>query len=172
MNPGNFTIRELRPEDSIPGITALLHEAYAQWGTKGLKFMATWQDDATTARRLHAGISFVAEQEGKIAGVVTLRSPHAASTCPWYSQPGVWTFGQFAVRPALQRHGLGSRLLDWVEERASVLGGKELALDTAEPATQLVEWYQRLGFRFIQHHQWEETNYRSVVLSKSLNSKS
>ena len=55
-----------------------------------------------------------------------------------------------------------------IEQRALQQGATELALDTAEGATHLIRWYERLGFRFIQHVSWDETNYRSVVMSKRL----
>jgi hypothetical protein len=55
-----------------------------------------------------------------------------------------------------------------VTDRARELGAREIALDTAEPATHLVSWYTRLGFRFVEHWQWSYTNYRSVVLSRAL----
>ncbi|PAW90260.1 MAG: hypothetical protein B9S33_01870 [Pedosphaera sp. Tous-C6FEB] len=161
-------IRELRPDDSVTAITELLHVAYAPLAAMGFKYLATHQDDATTRQRLQSGISIVAELEGVIVGTVTLRAPEAESQCAWYSQPGVWPFGQFAVRPDLQRNGLGARLMSLVEQRALQHGAMELALDTAEGATHLIRWYERLGFRFIQHVSWDDTNYRSVVMSKRL----
>ena len=161
-------IRELRPDDSVAAITELLHTAYAPLAAMGFKYLATHQDEATTRRRLQSGISLVAELDGAIVGTVTLRAPKAESRCAWYLQPGVWSFGQFAVRPDLQRHGLGKKLMHAIEQRALQHGATELALDTAEGATHLVRWYEGLGFRFIQHVSWDETNYRSVVMSKRL----
>ena len=46
----------------------------------------------------------------------------------------------------------------------------ELALDTAKPAWQLIEWYERLGFAVVGSADWPETNYESVIMSKSLDS--
>jgi hypothetical protein len=43
-----------------------------------------------------------------------------------------------------------------------------MALDTAEPAAHLIAFYNRLGYRFIEHAQWRMTNYRSVIMSKTL----
>jgi hypothetical protein len=42
----------------------------------------------------------------------------------------------------------------------------ELAMDTAEQATHLVELYTRLGYRHVGWVQWPGKVYRSVVLSK------
>ena len=55
-----------------------------------------------------------------------------------------------------------------VEQRAATSGAKEIALDTAETAHHLIDWYTRLGYRHIEHADWKHTNYRSVIMSKSL----
>jgi ribosomal protein S18 acetylase RimI-like enzyme len=77
-------------------------------------------------------------------------------------------FSQFGVEPGLQRRGIGSILLDLVERRARETGAGELALDTAEGAAHLIKLYEKRGYRFVEHADWEKTNYRSVVLSKRL----
>ena len=58
-------------------------------------------------------------------------------------------------------------LLGLAESRAREKGIAHLALDTAEPATDLIELYQSKGYRLVDRLQWPDTNYRSVVLSKS-----
>lgn len=122
-----------------------------------------------TVRRLQSGFPLVAELDGAIVATATLYPTSARSDCAWYMQAGVYHFGQFAVRPDLQRRGIGSRLLQAIEQQARERSATELALDTAEGVVHLRQWYERLGFRFIQYISWPETNYRSVVLSKSLN---
>lgn len=168
MNASCIQIREFQTGERIPPITALLHEAYASLAAMGFRYLATHQDDAMTEERLRAGDSFVAELAGQIVGVVTLRRAKPDSSCPWYLQPDVWSFGQFAVQPKRQGQGIGRRLLAAVEQRAIQHGARELALDTAEGAAHLIAWYERLGFRFIEQVSWPDTNYRSVVMSKSL----
>ncbi|RYD28053.1 MAG: GNAT family N-acetyltransferase [Verrucomicrobiaceae bacterium] len=162
-------IRRYHEDDSIPQITRLLHEAYAPLAAMNLRFTANHQDDAVTLSRLTRGFSWVAELDGEIVATVTLYPPALeAGCCPWYSEPGVVSFGQFAVRPDLQRLGLGRRLIALLENEAASRGATELALDTAEPAHHLIRWYEKLGFRFIQFADWSSTNYRSVVMSKTL----
>ncbi len=167
--PERFRIRRFCPEDSVPSITRLLHEAYAPLAAMGFRYTATWQDDDITLRRLTRGVAFVAEHGGAIVATVTLY-PDAgpAAHCEWYATPGVHTFGQFAVRPDFQKQGLGRRLIQLVEAEARERGATELALDTAEGAAHLRACYDRLGYRFIQFMTWSDTNYRSVILSKSL----
>ena len=162
-------LRGLRDDDPIPGITRLLHEAYASLAAMGLRYTATHQNDEVTLSRLQRGIPFVGELDGEIVATVTLY-PTAGpnSSCAWYREPGVFSFGQFAVRPDLQRRGLGRRMIAMLEGETIARGGRELALDTAEQAHHLRGWYEKLGYRFIEFADWSTTNYRSVILSKSL----
>ncbi len=166
---GDVVIRSLREGDSIPCITKLLHEAYAPLAAMGLRYTATWQDDAITLKRLARGLPFVGELRGEIVATVTLYpEPPADEISTWYRTAGVHHFGQFAVRPALQGRGLGTRLIRLMEEEAARRGALELALDTAVPAHHLRRWYERLGFREVETVQWGSTNYSSVILSKTL----
>lgn len=162
----DFHIRAFADGDSVAAITGLLHAAYASLAASGFWYLASHQDEATTLRRLRSGIPFVAENSAGIIGTVTLYPPSVSSSCEWYRT--AYRFGQFAVRPELQGRGIGSRLYAHVEAFARSLGVDELALDTAEGAHHLRSWYERLGFRFIQFISWNETNYRSVILSKFL----
>lgn len=162
-------IRPYHSGDSISQITTLLHEAYSQLAQMGLRYLATYQDEATTLDRITNGVrTFVAQQGEAIVGTLTLYAPYSTSSALWYREPTVFHFGQFAVQPTLQRNGIGLRMMQLAEEQARAFGATELALDTAEPAEHLCQWYQRLGFRFIQYVQWDVTNYRSVILSKRL----
>ncbi len=163
-----ITLRPLDDTDSIPPITRLLRDAYAALADMGFRYLATHQDDETTAKRLRQGQPVIAELDGRIVGTVTLYPPRDESPCVWYMRPEVWSFGQFAVEPGLQRSGVGTRLLEWIERRAAEQGAEELALDTAEGATHLRAWYTRLGYRDVGYATWEVTNYRSVIMSKRL----
>ena len=161
-------IRPWQATDDVTALTDLLHRAYGQLAQAGFRYLATHQDEATTRQRLAAGHPLVAVLDGEVVGTVTLYPPQPDSPCELYRQSGVFSFGQFGVRPDLQRGGIGRRMVERLEAAARELGAARLALDTAEGATHLVEWYQRLGFHFVQYVQWDVTNYRSVVMSKPL----
>ena len=60
------------------------------------------------------------------------------------------------------------KVLERFEELARAKGAIELACDTAEHAHHLRQWYDRMGYRFIEFVQWDVTNFRSVILSKRL----
>ena len=162
-------IRPFREDDAIPPITRLLHDAYAPLAAMNLRFTATHQNDEVTLARLMRGVPWVAELDGEIVATVTLYPAEGSSYgCEWYDKPGVFYFGQFAVRPDLQGKGLGGRLVAVMEAEAAARGASELALDTAEGALHLIRWYEKLGFRFVGFMDFSTTNYRSVVLSKTL----
>jgi GNAT superfamily N-acetyltransferase len=158
--------RDWRPSDSISEITELLHASYGFLARMGFNYTASFQDDATTLRRLRDGFSLMAEQQGRIIGTITLYSPTTETKCEWYAR--AHHFGQFGVHPDFQKRGVGRELLRLIELRARAHAVTELALDTSEGAEHLCQWYDSLGYRFIQHVSWPQKTYRSVVLSKTL----
>jgi GNAT superfamily N-acetyltransferase len=167
--PAGVTIRLLEPTDSIVELTALLHRAYGPLARRGFRFWASHQDEEATRMRIAEGRCFVAVAGQQVVATITLKTRAHTKGSPWYDRPGVASFGQFAVEPDLQSRGIGSALLETVERRAPDEGVGELALDTAEGATALIRMYTKRGYRFIEHVDWRpDTNYRSVILSKSL----
>jgi GNAT superfamily N-acetyltransferase len=154
--------------DSINDLTALLHCAYAKWVDHGIRFVASYQDDGTTATRIRERECWILTSAGTIVGTVTLYLPKPDSPCEWYKRPGVAVLCQLAVEPTHQRHGHGRGLVTWCEQRAVALGAKDLALDTAERLSTLIAWYEGLGFRKVDYHQWRNVEHRNVVLSKDL----
>lgn len=163
-----LVIRPLAASDSMTELTQLLHRAYRRLADMGLRYMATHQDEDVTRTRVAQGTCLLALSGNRMCGTILFRDQNQTTGCPWYDRPEVASLGQFAVDPAVQAKGLGLQLLKRVEEMALLGGAREIALDTAEPARHLVEWYSRLGYRFVEYAQWTHTNYRSVILSKSL----
>lgn len=149
-------------------LTLLLHRAYARHAERGLKYFASHQDADETLKRVARGECYLAIHDGRMTGTITWCDPARARGSPWYDRPDVASFGQFAVDPPWQGRGIGSRLLELVENRAAACGATELALDTAEGADDLIRYYTKRGFRFIEYVQWEVVNYRSALLSKTL----
>ena len=165
-------IRPLSPADDLDELTRLLNDAYKGLGARGLKFVATWQDTKITRHRISLGECFVALTDGALTGTICLYGPGPTTGsnghCTWYLRPDVARLGQFGVRPDARGRGLGRSLLRCIENRARDLGARELSLDTAEPATDLIGMYERWGFRRVAMADWDATNYLSVVLSKTL----
>jgi GNAT superfamily N-acetyltransferase len=161
-------IRGLASGDSIAELTALLHRAYAELGAQGLRFTAVDQPESKTRERIAKGRCFVATLDGAIVGTILYYPPNPIGISEWYRRPGVASFGQFGVEPAHRGKRIGSTMLAYVESIARAEGVAELALDTAEDATKLVEMYTKMGFRIVGYDDWIVTNYRSVVMSKKI----
>ncbi len=161
-------IRDLNGADSLEELTILLNRAYGYLQRMGLKFLATHQDASITRRRVESARCFVIEIAGEIVGTACYYDPEHSRGCSFYERPDVGTLAQLAVKPELQGKGLATRLVQRVEKQARADGCNYLALDTAEPAHHLIEWYNRMGYEFICYHQWPVTNYRSVVMAKRL----
>jgi GNAT superfamily N-acetyltransferase len=168
--PDVVEIRALRQSDSIESLTDLLHRAYRRLGDMGLRYFATHQSVDDTRGRIAGGNCYVACLGAQIIGTITWTPGPATreDMPPIYRRAEVARFGQFGVDPAHQRQGIGGRMIRLVERDVARAGFKELALDTAEPAIHLIDWYQRLGFALVGHWKWGGANYRSVLMSKEL----
>jgi len=169
-NLDQIIIRDLNQHDSLEQLTSLLNEAYGFLQRMGLKFLATHQGVDITRRRVENARCFVLELNNEIVGTACYYDGSHAKGFPYYQRPDVGTLSQLAVAPKLQGNGLATRLVRHVEEQARRDGCSYLALDTAEPAHHLIDWYKRMGYEFVCYHQWPVTNYRSVVLAKDLES--
>lgn len=163
-----FNFRLINQSDSIEKINLILRAAYSSLASNGMKYAASHEDVEATRKNIAKGECHLVISNSEIIGCVTIRRPGAERGPAWYSNPGVITFGRFAINPSNQGQGIGSMFLDYIENRAKELGAKELALDTSEKADHLIKMYEKRNYRFIEYHQWEITNYRSVVMSKSL----
>jgi GNAT superfamily N-acetyltransferase len=161
-------IRRIVPTDSLTTMTELLHSAYARLGAMGFNYTAVDQTEEITRNRIAGGTCLVAIDGGVLIGTIMFYDPGRSKGCPWYEQPEVAIIGQFGVRPDRQGRGIGTSLLREAEMLGISRGATELALDTSEGADHLIAWYQRKGFRFIEHAQWKGKKYRGVIMSKKL----
>lgn len=165
---GEVLIRRLLAEDSIVDLTALLHRAYGPQVEMGLRPLAGRQSEEVTRARSSSGECFVALRHDRIIGTILFQETEDAKFPAFFLKPGVTHFSLLAVDPATQGRGIGRLLIDTAAARATELGAGELACSMAEPDTRLMEFYLRLGFRFVEHWQWPYTNYRSAILSRRL----
>lgn len=156
--------------ESLDEMTELLHRAYAPLEAAGMNYVAASQSSDITRRRVErASACWVARDDGALVGTIAYYTFAPADRAPvWYSDPSVGHFAQFAVDPKAQRRGIGSALLLVAERHAAGDGKAEIACDTALPATHLIAYYERRGFRRIGRHRWPHALYTSVVLSKRL----
>lgn len=156
--------------DSIEELTALLHLSYKRLADMGLKFVATYQTPEYTKNFIkNNGECYISKNDsGKIIATIMYLPESKDHDPEWYKKENVAHFGKFAVHPDYQNTGIGGKMMDFIEKYAVEKGKIELALDTSEKALHLIEYYKKRGYRFIEHHQWDVTNYRSVIMSKKL----
>ncbi len=166
------TVRRYMIDDPVTAITKLLHRAYTGQHAMGLRPLAGRQDDKTTLGRVLNSECYLAlmpdendPHHQRIVGVILFNEHEHVAFPEFFLRPEVAHFAMFAVEPGLQGAGIGNALLEKCEARARELAFRELALSMAEPDTTLRNYYQRRGYRFIEHWQWPYTNYRSCILS-------
>ena len=163
----DLLIRELQPQDSFAELTDLLHSAYGPLTKKGVNFFAATQTEEHTRERVgRAYVTFLGLKDEAMVATISLYKPRPEHRCEHYRT--AWWFGQFAVHPDMQQTGIGSQLIKLAEQRAVDEGATMLALDTAETASDLIAYYKKRGFAFVQHQQWPDMKHRSVIMSKEL----
>jgi GNAT superfamily N-acetyltransferase len=163
----NITIRPFSEKDSISELTSLLHRAYKRLADMGLFFVATNISEDEMQGFISKGECFVADMDGKIIGTILLY-PRGKNTPALYKREDVIVFGKFAVEPEYQCKGIGGMLMNFIEKYVKEKGIKELALDTAEQAQHLIDYYTKRGYKPAGYHKWSMTNYRSLIMSKKL----
>jgi predicted N-acetyltransferase YhbS len=162
-------IRALRGDDDLHAVTALIHAAYAPHAARGLRFWGTHQTVDDTAKRFAAGEGLVAELDGLPVGTVTLRRPQPESPVAAYRDSLAWSLGQFAVAPSHKGRGIGRALHTFALQRATSLGARTMLVDTAMPASDLIEMYRRWGYEACGECDWRPlTNYLSLLMRRSL----
>ncbi|MGE5093710.1 MAG: GNAT family N-acetyltransferase [Betaproteobacteria bacterium] len=167
-NKAALDIRPLRETDSLEDLTLLLHRAYASLAAAGLNYTAADQGIETTRKRVANGHCFVALDEGTVVGTILANGQLPNHLGTFVGRPNAASLHQFAVEPRLQGSGVGSLLLETAEEWAAQQRFAEMLLDIAEPATRLISFYHRRGYRAIGTVQWDGKTYRSVVMAKQL----
>lgn len=164
----DIRIRRLNEQDSLEELTELLHQAYKPHAERGLHFVATHQTVEMTRSRLANAVCFVAELDGCVVGTISYYPPKSKGGTGFNREDELSGFGQYGVLPGLKKKGIGSLLLQTVEEYAWRDGVTELYLDTAVPATDLIQLYEKKGYEIVGSIKWEEVNYPSVIMRKIL----
>ncbi len=166
LSPYHLCLKRILSE-SLGMASKSIKKAYAPLIDSGMAATSE-QSPERTLFRLKSGESFLGFLNSEIVGTITIMKDDNLEPIPWFKKPGVFWFQQFAIRPGFQGKGLGGELLSFAESFALTEGANELALDTAEVAKSLVEWYRSRGYRFIEYCQLPGVSYHSIVLSKKL----
>lgn len=162
-----ISIRPFSENDSISDLTSLLHRAYKKLADMGLYFVAVDISEDEMTDFIKRGECFIAEDEGRMVGTILLY-PKGGNMPGYYKRNYLKIFGKFAVEPEYQCKGIGGMLMDFIENYVKSKGFKILALDTAEQAKHLIDYYSKRGYKFVDYCKWRRTNYRSIIMSKTL----
>lgn len=161
-------MRQFETSD-VPLLTQLLHRAYAELGAAGLNFTAVDQDEGTTLRRASGGETWILEEGNHLLATMTISwpaEPKLQVLTPEASVQGRAWLNQLAVDPSYRGQGLSKLLRDEGFRWSVAQGATSIGLDTAKPATHLVEMYASWGFQRVDEVQWPGKSYRSVIMTR------
>ncbi len=141
MDAETLIIRDFRPADQVPARKLILSGLKEHWG----KLDPTLNPDLRDIAATYADAVFLVAEHTpsqRIAGTGAL-VPRG---------DGIAEIVRMSVARPLRRHGLGTRLLQALIDRARALGLRQIILETTDTWTEVIAFYQRFGFR-ITHHQ-------------------
>ena len=152
----------LATDADVPALRILVNSAYQQLADLGLNFTGTYQNEDITRERMVNNDVYLAYAHDELVGTISLEVKTNKGDLP------VLYLTQLAVAPKFKRQGLGRILLGLAEEKARDKAICRLQLDTAAPATHLVQLYLSQGFEIIEEIQWGGKTYRSYIMEKYL----
>lgn len=125
-------------------ILAVSLRAYEPIRKLGIHFAAATADLTLVQRNIQNNACYVMEEDGQILATVSIRMPWGLQPGP-LGYPHIWWF---AVEPSLGKKGVGSVLLQWVEETVirDTLKSPAVTLGTADKHPWLCEMYERKGY--------------------------
>ena len=144
--------RKAGPAD-VPELSRLARSAYAVYQPRMRRPPAPVTADYAAAVR--AGQVWVAEEGGRLAGLVVLADAS-----------GALLLENIAVHPDAQGRGLGAGLLALAEREAARRGMAEIRLYTNEAMTANLAYYPRHGYT--ETHRAQEDGFRRVFFAKQL----
>jgi N-acetylglutamate synthase-like GNAT family acetyltransferase len=141
MESDAIVIREFRQRDQVQVRRLVLLGLQEHWG----KLDRTLNQDLNDIAKNYANAAFLVAElttQRRIVGSGAL-VPRGA---------GVAEVVRMSVSSDMRRHGLGTRLLQALVDRARGMGLRKVILETTETWHEVIAFYQRFGFR-ITHHQ-------------------
>ena len=139
-----LTFRDAAPADAA-AIVALVDRAFRGdasregWTTEADLLDGQRTDNSAVLEMIAAARDtlLLAHRDGTLVSSLLLRDKGDGSAY----------VGMLAVEPALQGHGVGRALLAEAERRALAFGASTMRMTVIAQRTELVAWYERLGYR-------------------------
>ncbi|MGB9941493.1 sulfur-containing aminoacid acetyltransferase SnaB, partial [Bacillus subtilis] len=134
----------LAVERDAEQLLALTLRAYEPIRKLGIRFAAAHADLDLVLQNIRENACYVMEEDGRIIATITLRMPWGKQPGP-YGVPHIWWF---AVDPGTGKKGIGTKLLQWLEETIlrDTLKVPFVSLGTADKHPWLIEMYERKGY--------------------------
>ncbi|MHC5545258.1 sulfur-containing aminoacid acetyltransferase SnaB [Bacillus subtilis] len=134
----------LAVERDAEQLLALTLRAYEPIRKLGIRFTAAHADLDLVLQNIRKNACYVMEEDGRIIATITLRMPWGKQPGP-YGVPHIWWF---AVDPGTGKKGIGTKLLQWLEETIlrDTLKVPFVSLGTADKHPWLIEMYERKGY--------------------------
>jgi GNAT superfamily N-acetyltransferase len=151
-NSDDIVIRRAADAD-VPAIRSIAAAAYQPYSARIGRAPAPANADYAAA--VGKGQAFVAVIDGCTVGLIVL-----------VPQQECLLLENVAVLPSLQGRGIGTRLLEFAEFRATEFGLTEIRLYTNVAMTENLAYYPRRGY--VETHRAEEDGYRRVYFTKRL----
>lgn len=146
-------------EGDAGAVTDLWTTAYVSEGEGGRTTPYSEADFSETFRR---GQMFVAEQEGKLVGVVALAAP--ATPCRAIAQAEEAELSRLVVSASARRLGIGRALVGHCHELARASGWSAIALWSRSYQTAAHRLYESLGYeRVPERDETDESGYERLV---------
>lgn len=112
------------------------------WNEENTPMVMEWESADEYAQHVPPGSLFVAIQNGRVAGYVSLKSPTMLE-----SNRHVWELA-IGVHPDFWRTGTGSRLLSYVEEKARILNIRKICLRVLSTNEHAISFYKKNGYQY------------------------
>jgi len=139
--------------DEAGEVRALVRAAFAVYVPRMGREPAPMGADYAAA--IAAGKIWVAEDEGRLAGVLMIE----------YAPDHLY-LDTLAVAPGEQRRGVGTALLAFAEEQARQAGLAEVRLFTNELMIENLTFYPRHGYTEVTRGEWN--GYRRVQFARTI----
>jgi ribosomal protein S18 acetylase RimI-like enzyme len=151
-SPAGVTVRPAGARD-VAALGRVAREAYRGYVPRIGREPAPMTADY--ARAVRDGLTWVAEEDGEIVGLLVL-----------VVYPDHLLLENVAVLPSAQGRGVGARLLALAEDEARARRLGEIRLYTNEAMTENLAYYPRRGYT--QTHRAEQDGFRRVFFRKRI----
>lgn len=140
----------------IPQLAELWFQELGKPWIKNAKIENAVNTYTVHANRETMPMTWVAEDNGKPVGMVSLRSNDGIrdGVEPW--------LGSLIVDPKYRNKKIGQKLIDEVKRKAKEMGYKTLHLFALDPT--LHQWYEKLGWRLIGEDVYDANPVRVMAI--------